>query len=355
MDAVLFNPETSQRRALILALGTYGMEGLSPGEREPLTGKLLVLYRNDPDSGIHGAAEWALRQWKQHDKLKELDAELRKVKDWGERRWFVNGQGQTFAVIEGPVEFDMGSPPGEPQRYGNEILHRAQIHRRFAIAAKEVTVEQYDRFVKETPEDDHAKNDRYSPDPKGPMNNVSWYDAAAYFNWLSRKEDLPECYEPNERGQYAAGMRIKADALKLPGYRLPTEAEWEYACRSGAATSRYYGSSIALLERYAQYYNASQPRALSCGSLLPNDMGLSDMLGNVWEWCQDRILPYSTGGSPYIDGHINILSSINKKARVLRGGSWGNVAIDLRSADRAGVAPAVRNRAYGVRLARTYH
>ena len=76
MDAILFHPETSQRRALILALGTYGTEGLSPGEREPLTGKLLDLYRNDPDCGIHGAAEWTLRQWGQQEKLKELDAEL---------------------------------------------------------------------------------------------------------------------------------------------------------------------------------------------------------------------------------------------------------------------------------------
>ena len=88
MDAVLFHPETSQRRALILALGTYGTEGLSPGEREPLIGKLLDLYRNDPDSGIHGAAEWTLRQWKQQEKLKELDAELMKLKDRGERRWY---------------------------------------------------------------------------------------------------------------------------------------------------------------------------------------------------------------------------------------------------------------------------
>ena len=71
MDAILFHPETSQRRALILALGTYGTEGLSPGEREPLISKLLDLYRNDPDSGIHGAAEWTLRQWKQQEKLKE--------------------------------------------------------------------------------------------------------------------------------------------------------------------------------------------------------------------------------------------------------------------------------------------
>src|SRR5271157_5846506 len=103
MDAVLFHPETSQRRALILAMGTYGTEGLSPGEREPLASKLLDLYRNDPDSGIHGAAEWTLRQWKQQEKLKDLDAELMKLKDWGERRWFVNSQGQTFALIDGLI------------------------------------------------------------------------------------------------------------------------------------------------------------------------------------------------------------------------------------------------------------
>ena len=85
---------------------------------------------------------------------------------------------------------------------------------------------------------------------------------------------------PNERGKYAEGMRIKADALNLSGYRLPTEAEWEYACRAGVATSRYYGSSIDLLERYAQYNKPQQSR-LPCGSLLPNDLGLSDMLGNM--------------------------------------------------------------------------
>ena len=80
MEAVLFHPETSIRRALILALGAYGKDGLSPGEREPLIGKLLDLYRNDPDAGIHGAAEWTLRQWKNEEKLKEIDGELMKLK-----------------------------------------------------------------------------------------------------------------------------------------------------------------------------------------------------------------------------------------------------------------------------------
>ena len=174
MDTILFHPETSQRRALILALGTYPTEGLSPGEREPLTRKLLDLYRSDPDSGIHGAAEWTLRQWKEQDKLQAADAELMSLKDRGNRRWYVNSQGQTFAVIDGPVEFVMGSPATEPDRTVTEGAHPVQIPRRYALAAKEVTNEQYQQFVKETPDDDHARNDRSSPDPKGPMNTVSW-------------------------------------------------------------------------------------------------------------------------------------------------------------------------------------
>ena len=150
--------------------------------------------------------------------------------------------------------------------------------------------------MKENPGVDHAQNDRYSPDPEGPMNNVSWYNAAAYCNWLSRQEGLPECYEPNEGGKYAAGMKIKPDALRLTGYRLPTEAEWEYACRAGAGTSRYYGASDDLLGRYAWFYGTSQNHAWPCESLLPNDLGLFDMLGNVWEWCQDEYRQTDTTG-----------------------------------------------------------
>jgi hypothetical protein len=110
MDAMLFHPETSIRRALILALGTYGADGLSPGECEPLIARLLNLYEHDPDAGIHGASAWTLRQWKQHDKLEAVGARLR-GQHRGGRLWYVNGQGQTFAIVEGPVSFRMGSPP----------------------------------------------------------------------------------------------------------------------------------------------------------------------------------------------------------------------------------------------------
>ncbi len=208
MDDILFHLETSQRRALILALGTYGLEGLSRGDREPLIGKLLALYENDPDAGIHGAAEWTLRKWGQQESLEAKAAAMR-GKEPGEHRWFVNGQGQTFALIDGPVEFQMGSPPNEPHRSLDDMaLHRRTIPRRFFIAAKEVTVEQFLQFLRADPE--HAQYnahehpgaaqylvDQYSsPRQGGPMICVSWYAAVAYCNWLSRKEKLRRVMSP---------------------------------------------------------------------------------------------------------------------------------------------------------------
>jgi formylglycine-generating enzyme required for sulfatase activity len=356
MDAILFHPETSMRRALILALGTYGTEELSPGEREPLTGKLLDLYRNDPDAGIHGAAEWTLRRWKQQEKLKELDAELMKRPDRGDRRWFVNSQGQTFVVIEGPVEFRMGSPPTEPERIaGNETPRRVVIPRRFAIADREVTVEQYQRFVKTNPFGlDPSALARYSPKGAGPMIGVSWYGAAAYCNWLSEQEGLLKdqwCYLPNRDGAYDAGMSIPADVLKRTGYRLPTEAEWEYACRSGTITSRYYGVSTDLLGKYAWYQANSREHAWPGGSLIPNESGLFDMLGNVFEWVQDRY-----GRLINTTDDINIQESIDTiNPRLLRGGSFGDRPALVRSAYRLGIAPSYRGIVFGFRPSRTYH
>ena len=146
------------RRALILALGRYDPDELSPDKREPLVEHLLEMYRNDPDAGIHGAAEWTLRRWKQQEKLAAIDVELKKLKDRGNRRWYVNSEGQTFAVIEGPVEFSMGSPRSEPDRTRSRTPPPPAINRRFAIATKEVTVEQYQAVPEREPEDRTTRN-----------------------------------------------------------------------------------------------------------------------------------------------------------------------------------------------------
>ena len=362
MDSILFHPQISMRRALILALGTYGTEGLSPGEREPLIARLLEAYRDDPDAGVHGAAAWTLRQWGRKEELKAIDVGLSRLQDRGSRRWYVNGKGQTFAVIDGPVEFAMGSPPADPERIGgNERPLRVTIPRRFAIADREVTVAQFQRFLKNRTDSRlHASPDvltRFSPDPDGPWIGPAWYTAAQYCNWLSEQEGIPKdqwCYEPAKRG-YVEGMTIPADMLRRTGYRLPTEAEWEYACRSGTITSRYYGQTIELLMRYAWYQANSQERAWCGGSLLPNDLGLSDMLGNVYEWMNDSF------GAPRPWSrriHRDILNRseyvLEKLPRLLLGGSFTNPPAGVRVAGRRGNAPSLRDASYGFRLARSY-
>ena len=164
------------------------------------------------------------------------------------------------------------------------------------------------------------------------------------------------CYLPNEAGAYAEGMSIPADVLERTGYRLPTEAEWEYACRSGAVTSRYYGLSIDLLDAYAWYQANSKEHAWTCGSLFPNDLGLFDMLGNMYEWCQDSWNASKPGKKGICNDVINISESIiEKNPRLLRGGSFYDQPAFVRSAYRDWDAPSNRIIDYGFRLARTYH
>jgi len=191
------------------------------------------------------------------------------------------------------------------------------------------------------------------------MIGFTWYIAANYCNWLSEQEGLPKdqwCYLPNEAGAYAEGMTIPADVLERTGYRLPTEPEWEFACRSGTVTSRYFGLSIELLGEYAWYQANSREHARSCGSLLPNDLGLFDMLGNEFEWGQDsmsRSMPERKG---LFSDLINISESVNEtRPRLLRGGTFLEPPSFIRSANRNFDAPSFRDASSGFRPGRTYH
>jgi formylglycine-generating enzyme required for sulfatase activity len=190
------------------------------------------------------------------------------------------------------------------------------------------------------------------------MNRFDWYTAAAYCNWLSERDGLTKdrwCYLPAKSGDYAEGMTVPSDLLQRSGYRLPTEAEWEYACRAGAMTSRYYGLSINLLGRYAWYQANSRAHAWSGGNLLPNDLGLFDMLGNVCEWCQDRADTPGPSTRGVHNDIINMFESVSdKEARHLRGGSFADPGAYVRSAVRLWNLSSLRGFIYGFRPARTY-
>jgi len=197
---------------------------------------------------------------------------------------------------------------------------------------------------------------KYSPDANGPIILVDWYKAAAYCNWLSQQEGIPEdqwCYQTDKQGNVTA---LKAKYLSLTGYRLPTEAEWEYACRAGAVTSRYYGESEELLAKYSWYLQNSQERTWPVGGKKPNDLGLFDMHGNVNTWCQESYkgdYPAPKDGGA-VEDKEDVLSIVSIAVRVSRGGSFINTASAVRSAFRDRYVPSSRNSNVGFRPARTF-
>jgi formylglycine-generating enzyme required for sulfatase activity len=335
--------DVSVQRALLWIMGELH---LTKEERQNLLPRLLHLYHDDPDPGIHGAVEWLLRQWQATDQLKAIDKELATGTVAGERQWFLNRQGQTMMIVSRPDEFWMGDGPER---------HRRQLGRSFAIGAKEITGAQFLRFRK-----DHRLFKGDAPSDDGPAGGAAWCDAAAYCNWLSKQEGMAEeqwCYLPNPAGKYEAGMKMAPNYLHRTGYRLPTEAEWEYACRAGAETLFSFGEAAELLDDYAWYVGNAFARTHPVGLLKPNDLGLCDMQGNAWEWTQDAFKPYvrTEGGAVLGDAEDREdMTDINiSKVRVLRGGSFADHPGVIGCAHRNWGPPLFRHDAVGFRVART--
>jgi formylglycine-generating enzyme required for sulfatase activity len=201
----------------------------------------------------------------------------------------------------------------------------------FAIGKFTVTRRLYREFVGRGPGAWTGRGDL-------PATGVSWLDAVSFCNALSAKAGLTAAYRiDGERVDPVPGAS---------GYRLPTEAEWEYACRGGTTTAWSFGDDERLLGDYAWFLGNSKGRVHPVGQKRPNPFGLHDMHGNVWEWCQDTYGGYDTGVTRDPQG------AVDGSARVLRGGSAWYVPRDLRSALRFRNEPTIRGRDIGFRCVR---
>jgi formylglycine-generating enzyme required for sulfatase activity len=316
-----------------------------PKEKADIWNRFLAAYGNDNpysdrDEALRGRAEGAQREW---------EAKKGQMLAMGSRpgavggKSFTNSLGMKFVYIA-PGAFTMGSPSNEPGRDGDEKQHRVTLTRGYFLQATEVTQGQWKAVMDSNPSSFKNCGDDC------PVENVSWNDAQNFIQKLNQKE---------------GGNK----------YRLPTESEWEYAARSGSEGPIYAGKFVIrgknnapALDDIAWYggnscvdysggkdcsgWDEKQYSCSSCGThpvalKKPNAWGLYDMIGNVWEWCQDwkgdypsRAVTDPTGPS-------------GGSGRVARGGSWYCDARYCRSADRGYVGPGVGSNGLGFRLLRT--
>jgi formylglycine-generating enzyme required for sulfatase activity len=336
------------RQGLILALGDCDAFKFTASDKRKIGELVAALFRSDPDSGVHCAAWWMLRNQLWNPTLSvELPAVDRAASraraDAHNSNWFINCQGQTFAIVDPPHTIQPGI---ETTGKDSTRTHR------FAIATTEVTVAQFHVFRPDQTEDTDIAHD-----PECPMNQLTWYDAAAYCNWLTDRENenrpetdhLRHCYLPWNVGDTTfdnvRSVTIPADFLERTGYRLPTETEWDYVCKAGARTTYSFGMPRELLGRYAWFASNSESRTWPVGQLRPNALGSFDMHGNIWEWCHDAYGGNEVGNTGEVSTRI---------PRVLRGGSFASVAQIITYPNEAAV-PDFRELAdFGFRPARTY-
>ena len=246
---------------------------------------------------------------------------------WGVDKY---GLWQSFEVGEqrqvmrwiAPGQFWMGSPEGEQERVSSELLHQVILTRGYWLADTTCTQALWQEVMGDNPS-------RFSDDPQCPVEQVSWEDCQTFLEKLNQRLDF---------------------TLML---RLPTEAEWEYACRAGTQTPFSFGETLSPEQaNYDGRYpyasgrtGVNRERTLPALEFAANSWGLFQMHGNVWEWCADWYGDYPK------ETAIDPCGPSEGTGRVLRGGGWLHLGRSLRSAFRLASSPGIRSDRIGLRLA----
>ncbi len=267
-----------------------------------------------------------------------------------------------FVSVEGGT-FTMGSPSSESERDSDEVEHEVTVDS-FYMSRYEITHREYIEFLNEAAVSETGqlngnelidmddvdvavvyeegkfsfKGTDYVSSENAPVMEVTWYGAAEYANWLSDKSGLPKVYKE-------IGTSVKA-SWTVNGYRLPSEAEWEYAARGGNSSNGYKYAGGHSPGEVAWYWSNSGSKVHPVGGKNPNELGLYDMNGNVWEWCWDWYDDYSSGSQSNPSGPDS------GSSRVRRGGSWDSSDRSLRSAYRSSSSPGYSDHNLGFRLVR---
>jgi formylglycine-generating enzyme required for sulfatase activity len=271
---------------------------------------------------------------------------------------------ETVVIQEG--EFQMGSPATEANRRTDETRHKVRLSRPFLLGVYEVTQEEYEKVMQANPSWFCSKGEGRGKIPEQdtsryPVENVTWYDALEFCNRLSKRDDFEPYYK-------LADVKRDGDTITSAsvtriggnGYRLPTEAEWEYACRAGTTKAFYFGDASTGREANVKgvlvgggYGGTTKwpdlGRTSKVGSYAANPWGLYDMHGNVAEWCWDWYDKDYYTNSPQDDPR----GPDSGRHRVVRGGSWLVSEGSCRSASRFWHTAEERKEYAGFRVARS--